>query len=379
MKILIVSTFPTHPTSAGNRAWILGQTETLKELGHDVYFLFVLHKSFHAVSRQTIEETRNYWGDHYIEYSLSTFDIVRIKYLSFCSRYKKGYICCDDKYPNGLSKFVENLNRVLNFDMCIVNYFFLTKLLEDVSFHRTAVSTHDCYSYRDIRTKDPGTMSLTANDEAKAMQRANFIFALQEYEKIYFQYLAPKSTTLNVYGTFNYSQSSIKGNHNILFLASGINYNIEGISWFINTVMPEIRKNFQDAQLLIGGSICSQLKEFSKVPGINLQGYIDDIEAFYNLGDIAINPVSRGTGLKIKTFESLSYDKITIVHPHSMVGIFEPDQAPIFVAESANDWVETFKVVWSNISVVIEKKNKNKHYLLCLKKYIEEQYTKIDK
>lgn len=41
MRILIVSKCPTHPTDAGNRWGILAQTEILRELGNEIYFLYI--------------------------------------------------------------------------------------------------------------------------------------------------------------------------------------------------------------------------------------------------------------------------------------------------------------------------------------------------
>ena len=41
MKILIVSKCPTHPTSAGNRWGILAQTQILKDLGNEIFFLYI--------------------------------------------------------------------------------------------------------------------------------------------------------------------------------------------------------------------------------------------------------------------------------------------------------------------------------------------------
>lgn len=38
-KILLVSTMPTHPTDAGNRAAIMSQVNILKEIGCDVHLL----------------------------------------------------------------------------------------------------------------------------------------------------------------------------------------------------------------------------------------------------------------------------------------------------------------------------------------------------
>lgn len=378
MKILIASTFPTHPTNAGNRAWILGQAETLKESGHEVYFLFVLHESFHSVSEESISETKRYWGDHYIEYHLSRFDTLRIKLLALFARLHHGYIGCDDKYPLGLSAFVKHINEEKHFDLCIVNYFFLTKLFKDVSFPKTAVSTHDCFSYRDVRTHDYGTMSLTANEEARAMQRCNYIFALQDEECAYFQHLAPNSMVLNVYGRFVYHPTPIMNNHVLVMLASGINYNVESIVWFIEKVLPLLREKFDDAMLVIGGSACKKLQNYTNHHGIELLGFVKEPIDLYMMGDISINPVSRGTGLKIKTFESIAYDKVTIVHPHSMAGIFNPDQAPLKVARNPEEWVSCIAEIWGNDSKVTEIKASNRLYLKKMRECVNLRYKLVE-
>lgn len=378
MKVLLVSAFPTHPTNAGNRAWILGQAETLIELGHEVFFLFVLHKSFHAVSVETVSETKKFWRDHYLEYHLSFMDLLRIKFLSFCARFRNGYIRCDDKYPLGLSSYVAKINETEKFDLCIVNYFFLSKLVKDVSFPKTAISTHDCFSYRDLRTKDRGTMSISANDEAKAMQRCDYIFALQNEECAFFQHLSPNSLALNVYGRFIYSPSPIMGNHNLVMLASGINYNVDAIRWFIENVMPNVRNKYPDANFILGGSACKYLQQYSNHSGIKLLGFVENPKDLYDMGDIAVNPVSRGTGLKIKTFESIAFDKVTIVNPHSMTGIFDPEHAPLKVAQSSGEWLSCISDVWENPLLIPSIKNANKDYLLRLHQFVSNNYRQLE-
>lgn len=74
---------------------------------------------------------------------------------------------------------------------------------------------------------------------------------------------------------------------------------------------------------MVGGSICKMLSGLSDIDGVKVLGYIDSPANFYAQGDVAINPVYQGTGLKIKTFESISFDKVVMVHPHSMAGIFK--------------------------------------------------------
>ena len=39
-KILVISPTPTHPQNAGNRIRIYNLVSNLKELGHDVHFLY---------------------------------------------------------------------------------------------------------------------------------------------------------------------------------------------------------------------------------------------------------------------------------------------------------------------------------------------------
>ena len=41
MKILLISDQPTHPTTAGNRRFILSKAELWASMEHDVHFLFV--------------------------------------------------------------------------------------------------------------------------------------------------------------------------------------------------------------------------------------------------------------------------------------------------------------------------------------------------
>lgn len=379
MKILVIATFPTHPATAGNRAWILGQVETLKALGHDVHYLFVLHPSFRAVSEEAQTATSHYWGERYHEYALSVLDKLCIKAGAVISRLQHCSITCDEKYPCGLSCYVDKLQKQESFDLCIVNYFFLTKLFDKVKFPKTALSTHDSFSYRDLLTGDKGTMSLTPNEEAKAMQRCNYIFALQEEEKNYFAHLSPNSKVLNVYGRFEYQDTPVTANHNLLFLGSGINYNTSALRHFITDIFPHIRAKYNDAQLLIGGSVCNTLADLGTREGVVLKGFVDQPIDLYRMGDVAINPVSQGTGLKIKTFESIAYGKLTLVHPHSMKGIFAPEKSPLYVATTAEDWVRHLDILWSKApETLAEEKKRNQDYLKAMNDYITSQYLEIN-
>ena len=109
--------------------------------------------------------------------------------------------------------------------------------------------------------------------------------------------------------------------------------NVNGLTWFVDNVFPLILRDYPDCRLKVGGSLCKAIQNSFSHPNIDLIGFVDNAADLYELGDIAINPVYQGTGLKIKTFESIAYNKITMVHPHSMNGIFDKGNAPLFASD----------------------------------------------
>ena len=100
-------------------------------------------------------------------------------------------------------------------------------------------------------------------------------------------------------------------------------------------------------------------------------------EQFYALGDIAINPVYQGTGLKIKTFEALSYGKVTIVHPHSAEGIYDKFNAPIIQCKTPSEYATHLIEMLSNIEKRKEISNKSIEYIHSLNLYIAQQYKEV--
>lgn len=287
---------------------------------------------------------------------------------------------CDSYFPNGLIRFVNQLNKEYNFTVCIVQYFYLTKLLTRISIPQKALMTHDNYTYKDLRLscrpKDCDH-TVDANQMAKAIQRSPHVFSVQDDERIFFAQLSPRSVHYTIYSGYDFHDQAIVGNRNILFFSGGNQFNINGIKWFINYVFPLIRKKYEDATLIIGGSICDALHQFSDIEGVNTVGFVKDPAEFYKLGDIAINPVYQGTGLKIKTFESLSYGKVTIVHPHSLEGIFQKDAAPLLSSDDPNEWVDFIDKIWTDQLFISDMKGRIHNYFERLNSHIDSEYKRF--
>ena len=370
MKVLIVSSNQSHPTDAGNRTAIMGQVHIFQHLGCDVHFLFV-----DMALRQTDEsQMKEFWGENYHVFHLNPLRKVRRVIIDKArAKLCHGRWQCDDHYPFGLEKYVEHLNNQMHFDAIVLQYMRLSRLLTYTSIPKKAIYTHDVFSYKDLRTGAPFYEACDAHEEAKAMQRCPNIFAIQEDEATYYSYLAPNSKIFTVYSHFDYHQQPVTRNKNILFLASRMEFNVSGILWFLDKAWPMIVNQDPELKLIIGGTVCEKIPE-DKYSNIMLVGRVDSLDNFYQRGDVVINPVFQGTGLKIKTFEALSYGKVVIVHPHSSLGIYQRDTAPLLFATQPADWANIISDICMNKIQVQEIKQKDEKYIQKMNNYINSQY-----
>ena len=384
MKILIVYPTFTHPINSGNKQWVNSQAELLIKLGHDVHMLCINIPGMHydkQNNQKAYKLTKNIWKNKLQVYNASIFERIKSSIVMNYRKYTNdGYYNCDDLYPNGLTEFVNKLNLKENFDACIVNYYWLSKLLENSNIPITAINTHDVFSFRNIATHSKTAWMCTyPNEEAIALQRAKYIFALQDEEASYFTHLSPNSQILKVYCPYKIHDYKFLHNHNLVMLASSNPLNVAGFKWFYKNIFPDIIANFPDVKFVIGGYICEKIKEIcSQDKHIKLIGTVDDPRDLYEYGDIAINPCTDGTGLKIKTFEALSYGKIVMTHPHSVKVIYNKMNAPVFYSKISSEWIDFLKTMWSSDTTIIENKCKESiNYIKSMNEYIIEQYHKF--
>jgi glycosyltransferase involved in cell wall biosynthesis len=90
--------------------------------------------------------------------------------------------------------------------------------------------------------------------------------------------------------------------YDVLLIASGNPYNIEGVNWFLKEVYPLLAKNIKIA---LAGNICSKVTFDAQ--NITKLGFVDKVQELYEFSLCTICPLKRGSGMKIKVIESLSY------------------------------------------------------------------------
>lgn len=382
MKILIVGKIKTNPVRAGNSRLIIDQSELLKSLGHEVHYLYISEQPIKQLVRNIndsyVQPMQKYWRENFHWIKIGLFRKLIFNLTSFISvRIRNGFTNIDDRYSSRIHEEINRLNKIYEFDACIVNYYGISKSLTKIDIPIKALMTHDIYTYRHIITGSSHIGSLTPNDEAKAMQRAPHILCVQEEDAIYLSKLSPKSKIYTTFTSVKLTETPPTYNHNVLYLSGDSKLNLEGIEWFIKNVLPLAINKWTDVKLIIGGGICNSLNKYKGNKHIRLVGYIDNPEGFFKLGDIAINPTMHGTGLKIKTIESLCYEKIPIVHPHSAIGLFEKYNCPLFISDNKEKWVEFMDYIWGKQQNLLTAKSQIKPYIQKMNEHIIFEYNRL--
>lgn len=371
-RILVAADIHTHPVMGGNQQCIMQYVKVLRELGYEVYFLYIdLYEG-----KFFNQETKAYWGDHLFYYSTPKWQTILQKVrrrLEHC--YYSPHL--DVYYPQGLTKYVNRLHDKYHFHSLIVNYIWNSKLSE-CNIPVKCIYTHDVFSNRNekLGVKD-AWYSYPQSEEARGIARFDHVLSIQEEESEWFRKIAPASEIHTVYSSFDFVEQPITGNKNILFFSGGGLLNKSGIDRFISEVMPMLIKHDDDIQLLLGGGICNCYKQDELDSHIILKGRYENPDDFYALGDICINPVFNGSGLKIKTIEAIAHGKVTIVDPHSALGVYNNGGIPLYRAMTSSDYLMIINKYLRNKKLLQENRQNCKRYIANYNDYILDKYRSI--
>ena len=346
---------------------------------HNVHFLYIGKEEF--MPPNELNDLKAAWKERIHFYFPTRFNLIRIIKRIYYKTYKKiyGFNHLDDLYPHGLTQYVNLLNQKFKFDYVVINYITLSKLFIKHWDFKKVMLSHDVFSYKTQRLNvDSFWYNITPNDEAKGLRRCDTILAMQDKEANYFDYLYPHSTIKTTYCYNEIVKHSLTNNSNILFFSGKSQLNINGILFFIKDIWPLVVSKYPSAQLIIGGNICESLKDITD-KHIKMIGRIDDETNFYSMGDIVINPIYQGTGIKIKTFESLAHGRVTIVHPHSAEGIFDIQNCPILIGKTPELYAQLILDFLCNKEKRVLYSKKALEYTERLNTYIQQQYINIFK
>lgn len=186
-KILIISPRPTHPINAGNRQCIFSFANLLKEIGYEVYFLYITHNT----SDTSFNLTKEYWGNHFFYKKIGIIQkgLAKIAKKLISSQSLDLYM----DQPWMFKRFIKSIDQQYKFDGVFINYIWLSNLANYFNTKNISLFTHDVFTYRNLRLNGEYWFSCTPNQEAKCINRVKNVLAIQEQEANFYKYLSYKT------------------------------------------------------------------------------------------------------------------------------------------------------------------------------------------
>lgn len=135
------------------------------------------------------------------------------------------------------------------------------------------------------------------------------------------------------------SDNNIIDTHNIIFVGK-MSYgpNIEAVSWFANSIFPQIQKEFPNSKFyIVGKDPAEDVKNLAR-DNIIITGAVDAVEPYYELADLVVLPLKNGGGVKVKLLEAISYKKPIVSTSVGVEGTLYSDGKLIPIADSTNEF-----------------------------------------
>jgi hypothetical protein len=339
-RLLVVSREATHPTNKGNRARIADLCNRAESLGWEV------HLAHLEQNKRDAPMMAEHWGERYhpIPYRYP------ISFVRRFARRMRGLLtndhefAIDDWYDDGVNAQLQELHRQHRFDAIMVEYAHQSKafLLFDERVLKI-LDTHDSLAHRFARQEEFGRrrtgFSTTPAQEALGFSRADVLLAIQEREAEDFRSRTDTAVVTVGHRVPVVPPSPRASEGRLMFLGSGNQANVDGLSFFLSEIWPRIAES-SSARLLVAGRVA----ELVEIPaGVETMPAVANIDAAYDPADIVIVPIRFGTGLKIKTIEALGRGKPTVSTLVGAEGLESARGTALVVADSPEDFASAVR------------------------------------
>ena len=110
--------------------------------------------------------------------------------------------------------------------------------------------------------------------------------------------------------------------------------NSEGVRWFLDEVWPRIRAEVPDARFDIGGHPSPAVAGWDRESGVQVCGFVEDVGVFSRNAAVAVVPILRGGGTRIKILEAWALGLPVISTSVGCEGLGAVDGQTLWIADT---------------------------------------------
>ncbi|RYH06693.1 glycosyltransferase [Tropicimonas sp. IMCC6043] len=216
---------------------------------------------------------------------------------------------------------VSELTQTFAYDYAVVNYGFSSAVFERVhAYTRKILLTHDVFADRNARMlqqgfKASGWASVEPQGEVTASERSDIVVAIQKDEQRMLAEMLPKNTDIRlicpVLEARTVDPRARTDKLRIGFFGSPNGVNQSNLLDYIDALLerPGVPER---VEIVLAGGLCKDINRHipqDKLDSVSasLFGEVSLLDEFFRECDIVVNPERGGTGIKIKSLETMAH------------------------------------------------------------------------
>lgn len=144
--------------------------------------------------------------------------------------------------------------------------------------------------------------------------------------------------------SFFQSNGSSEPEESTILFTGSIDYypNTDGLKFFIESVLPLIRKEVPNIHFIIAGrNPPPVIQQYETDPAITITGFVDDMRTYYNKAQVVVVPLRTGGGTRLKILEAMAMKKPIVSTSVGAEGIAVSPGEDILLADEPSTFAES--------------------------------------
>lgn len=179
--------------------------------------------------------------------------------------------------------------------------------------------------------------------ECEAIRLADLTFVCSNHDRHYLESKLGSSKVVAIPNAITIPQfQPISAEPTLLFLGT-YSYapNVNAANFLIEKVFPRIREQIPNARLIIAGLEPQNIRSYGEnLPGVEIMGFVDDLDALYRQVRVVCCPIFAGGGTRVKLVEAAAYGKPIVSTKIGAEGLEMKDGRDFLQRQSVESFAE---------------------------------------
>ena len=360
----------------GTNNRIIQLLKIFKELGYSVdqfaYEGFSCDSSFENFEEQNkaklinkayIYDFTKGYGDGEKEESRIQYFAERVIRKLKRNQGEKKYL--QDWVPIAAKRMFNDIISNNDYDVIVCFYTYLATLLEgsDIKAKKVYFMEDSMFLQQYSWDKDNVkglTLGKLIDEEIERISWFDEVFCISNDEKIMYEKLTQKEMHFLPH-LLDKSEIEKKPfderKWDVYFIGFNNPFNVEGLKWFMNDVYQYLNP---DLKIVLVGSATKEIENTHS--NVEIIPFAEDLNDIYKDSKIAICPMFRGTGMKIKVVEAMSNGLPVVCNERGVDGLPDKTVCGCLVTQDPKEFAEYINKLASDVEFYDQKENEIKQY-----------------